>query len=593
MADRRSQGIPLILETPQQRPDIGEDDQSADPWDERMIELLRVPHRRLNLDWVPDQFVLLGDMMNRILAALLLVLVPGILIAQTTERASFYLVTHALGTTDTVIAERMTRSGAEVTGELLDRARGGRLSYVAAVSSSTGLVTRLETRSFRSPTDTTPQVASLAIDGDSVVARMGTAAPAHLPTAPGALAVVNPSMAFIEQMLRRAIAIGGDTVGIPLFIAGAAQPVPLTVRRVSADSVTLSYAGVVMRIAVSADGRLLGGAVPAQQLTIERGPAVDALSMAKPDYSAPADAPYTAEEVVVRTPAGIKLTGTLTIPRARRTGRAPAIVTITGSGSQDRDEHSIGLSDYRPFRELADTLGRRGIAVLRLDDRGVNGSDAGPLTATTADFADDIRAAVAYLRTRPEIDGARIGLVGHSEGGIIGPQVASTDPSLRALVLMAGFASPGREIMRSQQMYAIDTMAHLTGDRRTAAIAQAQRATDSLAASVPWWTHFLAYDPSPVARRVKTPVLILQGETDHQGAAARGGEAGGGVPFRNESERDSAHVSGDQSSLRRRRNGEFRVCEAAVAARASRGTRHNRRLVECAISLALRDENAA
>jgi uncharacterized protein len=456
-----------------------------------------------------------GEVWMRSIVSVVAVLVPAALIAQAPERASFYLVSHAMGRADTIMAERVTRGASEINGELLDRMRGGRLAYVAALT-PTALVARLETKSFRTPTDTTPQVATLSIDGDSVIARMGSAAPAHLPAAPGALAVVNPSVAFIEQMVRRAIAIEGDTVGIPLFIAGAPQPVPLTIRRIAPDSVTLSYAGVVMRIAIATDGRLLGGAVPAQQLTIERGPAVDVIAMAKADYSAPADAPYTAEEVVVHTPAGIKLTGTLTVPRGRTGGRAPAVVTITGSGSQDRDEHSPGLGDYRPFRELADTLGRRGIAVLRLDDRGVNGSDVGPLTVTSSDFADDVRAGVAFLRARPEIDGARIGLVGHSEGGIIAPQIAATDPSLRALVLLAGFASPGRVIMRSQQMYTIDTLMHLTGDRRTAAITQAQHATDSLAANTPWWKQFLEYDPSVTARRVKAPVLILQGEADHQ-----------------------------------------------------------------------------
>ena len=453
----------------------------------------------------------------KLIQSLFVVCVPATLIAQspTPEGASFYLVTHALGKPDTIVAERVTRGAAEITGELFDRARGGRLSYAATLA-PTGLVTRLETKSFRTPTDTVPQVANLSIDGDSIIARMGTAAPAHLPSVTGALAVVNPSVAFIEQMVRRALVIGGDTVGIPLFIAGAPQAVPLTVRRIASDSVTLSYAGVVMRVAVSADGGVLGGSVPALQLSIERGPAVNALAMATPDYSAPAGAPYTAEEVIVRTPAGIKLTGTLTIPRGRSGGRAPAVVTITGSGSQDRDEHSVGLGDYRPFRELADTLGRRGIAVLRLDDRGINGSDVGPMTVTSDDFADDIRAGVAFLRARPEIDGARIALVGHSEGGTIAPQIAATDASLRALVLMAGFASPGRDIMRSQQLYRIDTLAHLTGDQRVAAIAQAQHATDSLAATTPWLKHFLDYDPSAAARRVKAPVLILQGETDHQ-----------------------------------------------------------------------------
>jgi dipeptidyl aminopeptidase/acylaminoacyl peptidase len=277
----------------------------------------------------------------------------------------------------------------------------------------------------------------------------------------------------------------------------------------------VDYAGVTMRFAVSPDGRIQGGGVPAQRVSIIRGPGVDAIASARRDYSAPAGAPYTAEEVVVRTAAGIRLSGTLTLPRSRG-DRVPAIVTITGSGPEDRDEESGALKGYRPFRELADTLGRRGIAVLRLDDRGVNGSDVGPQTVTSKDFADDIRAGVAYLRTRSEIDATRIGLVGHSEGAIIAPMVAQSDGQLRAIVLMAGSASPGRDILLSQQHYIVDTVSRLTGAARTAALARYQRATDSLANAMPWMKFFLEFEPASIARQVETPVLILQGESDHQ-----------------------------------------------------------------------------
>jgi dipeptidyl aminopeptidase/acylaminoacyl peptidase len=196
------------------------------------------------------------------------------------------------------------------------------------------------------------------------------------------------------------------------------------------------------------------------------------------------------------------------------------VVTITGSGPEDRDEESTALKGYRPFRELADSLGRRGIAALRLDDRGVNGSDRGPTGATSHDFADDIRAGVAYLRTRPEIDGDRIALVGHSEGGIIAPMIAATDPRLRAIVLMAGTASPGRDILRAQAVYAIDSMSHLTGAARTRALESSERALDSTAAGLPWMKYFLEYDPAAQARQVRTPTLILQGATDRQVPAA-------------------------------------------------------------------------
>ena len=168
-------------------------------------------------------------------------------------------------------------------------------------------------------------------------------------------------------------------------------------------------------------------------------------------YAPPPGAPYTAEDVTLTTRAGIRLTGTITVPPSRAGARHPAVVLITGSGSQDRDEATPAVPGYRPFREIADTLSRRGIVVLRLDDRGIGGSDAGPPTATSADFADDIRAAVAWLRARPDVDPARVGLVGHSEGAIIAPLVAVEDARLRAVVLLEAPAERGRLILAEQQ----------------------------------------------------------------------------------------------------------------------------------------------
>src|SRR5687768_14137294 len=138
-----------------------------------------------------------------------------------------------------------------------------------------------------------------------------------------------------------------------------------------------------------------------------------------PDYSAPADAPYIAEDVVVKTPAGHTLAGTLTLPKvASRKQPVSAIVTITGSGPQDRDEN-IGLQGFRPFRQLADALARQGIAVLRMDDRGTGSSGGTFKGSTSADFAEDVRAGLAYLRTRPEIRADRLAVLGHSEGALI------------------------------------------------------------------------------------------------------------------------------------------------------------------------------
>ncbi|MEP6492489.1 MAG: alpha/beta fold hydrolase [bacterium] len=441
----------------------------------------------------------------------LLLAAPLVLRAQTApERSGYYM----LSGKDTIFAERSTRTATELSGEMLDRVRGSRITYRATLSPN-GLVTQMETRIFATSGDTVGRKGTLHFEGDSVVADMGGGV-VRLSTLSGAMLFVNGSSAFMEQVVLHARAIGllQSTVVYPIFVTSVAQTTPLTVTFIGKDSATIDFGNVSARLAISPSGRFLSGAVPAQNITIVRA---DDVRLTAPDrYAAPGGAPYTAEGVEVRTPAGLRFTGTLTIPRGGASGRAPAIVTITGSGPEDRDEESMALPGYRPFRELADTLGRRGIAVLRLDDRGVGGSDAGPLTATTADFANDIRAAVAYLRTRSEIDVARIGLVGHSEGAIIAPMVASADPGIRAIVSMAGNASTGREIVAEQNRYLIDSVARLQGAVRDSTMARALRSADSLASERAWETFFFAYDPSVVARRVRTPVLILHGETDRQ-----------------------------------------------------------------------------
>jgi dipeptidyl aminopeptidase/acylaminoacyl peptidase len=291
------------------------------------------------------------------------------------------------------------------------------------------------------------------------------------------------------------------------------------VRRIGADSATITLGGVELRARTDADGRLLGAVVPSQGVVFERlagdAPA-GAWAPAPTSYAPPRGAPYTAEDVVVTTPAGLHLAGTLTRPASRPEARLPAVVLITGSGPQDRDEATPAIRDYRPFREIADTLSRRGVVVLRLDDRGVGGSDAGPPAATTADFADDVRAAVAWLRARPGIDAGRIGLVGHSEGALVAPMVAATDSAIRALVLIAAPAERGRQILAAQQRMLLAGDLTLSPAEREAALARAARVTDSLAATPGWLQFFAGYDPLVTARRVRAPTLILQGATDRQ-----------------------------------------------------------------------------
>ncbi|HSF24682.1 MAG TPA: alpha/beta fold hydrolase [Blastocatellia bacterium] len=236
----------------------------------------------------------------------------------------------------------------------------------------------------------------------------------------------------------------------------------------------------------------------------------------KPDYSAPAEAPYIAEEVVVKTPAGHTLAGTLTLPKsASRTRPVSAIVTVTGSGPQDRDEN-IGLQGFRPFRQIADSLARRGIAVLRMDDRGTGSSGGTFKGSTSADFAEDVRAGLAYLRTRLEIRADHLGVLGHSEGALIAPMVAEKEHTLRAIVLLAGIAQPGRSALHFQLKNQIEHNTKLTPEMRDSQIAEIPKKIDAMMADDPWMKFFLNYDPAPTMRRVKTPVLILTGSRDQQ-----------------------------------------------------------------------------
>lgn len=265
--------------------------------------------------------------------------------------------------------------------------------------------------------------------------------------------------------------------------------------------------------------------------------------------------PYAEDTVRVQNrEGGVSLAGTLTLPAFR--GPFPCAVLVTGSGPEDRDETVFG---HRPFLVLADHLTRQGIAVLRLDDRGVGGSSGRFATATTEDFASDVLAAVRFLKTRREIDAKRIGLVGHSEGGLIAPIAAVRSKDIAFLVLMAGPGLPGEEVLYAQgaliaraqgaseeyiaaqrrlqeRLFAVikdeadtavavrrireafgDYVAVLPDEQRRA-IGDGQAIVESQVRLLrsPWFRYFLTHDPRPTLRRVRVPVLALNGEKDLQ-----------------------------------------------------------------------------
>jgi dipeptidyl aminopeptidase/acylaminoacyl peptidase len=216
--------------------------------------------------------------------------------------------------------------------------------------------------------------------------------------------------------------------------------------------------------------------------------------------------------VTVHTRDGQTLTGTLTLPIAGARP-LPAVYLITGAGMQDRDNAGPD-SPFRPFRQIADTLSRRGLAVLRLDDRGVNGSTGSIDTMTTYERAIDTRAALAYLRTRSDIDSTRLALVGYSEGGLIAPIVAAEDRALRGIVLMATPGELGRKIIEWQRRTQIEEDVAIAPDKRDSAYAASMQRFDTQNPQDRWSRFFEAYDPTRVALRVRTPVLILHGSKD-------------------------------------------------------------------------------
>ncbi|MDT8302533.1 MAG: alpha/beta fold hydrolase [Sedimentisphaerales bacterium] len=256
--------------------------------------------------------------------------------------------------------------------------------------------------------------------------------------------------------------------------------------------------------------------------------------------------PYEEEEVVFKNiPAGIKLAGTLTIPEGP--GPFPVIITISGSGSQDRNSNFF---EHKPFWVIADYLARLGIAVLRYDDRGVGGSTNSETEATTADLAGDVIAAVSFLMDHPDIDPNRIGLIGHSEGGIIAPMVATEIENIALMVLLAGPGVPGSKILldQNEDIYRAQRAPESVIELRLTylsrifeilqdypdneeakekigqafiqtygqSLSREELNTEAEAWTSRWLRFFILYDPGPTLEQVTCPILALFCERDIQ-----------------------------------------------------------------------------
>ncbi|MFA6359544.1 MAG: alpha/beta fold hydrolase [Dysgonamonadaceae bacterium] len=267
--------------------------------------------------------------------------------------------------------------------------------------------------------------------------------------------------------------------------------------------------------------------------------------------------PYKVEEIVfTNLKEKIDLSATLTLPKEKE--KSPAVVLIAGSGPNDRDETVFG---HKPFWVLADYLTRNGIAVLRFDKRGTGESGGEYFTATTQDFADDAEAALNYLKKRREIDTSNLGLIGHSEGGIIAPIIAARNNDVKFIVLMAGLGVSGAELSLAQNQFAFnktsiserekedldkilrsiyesvtnwseyvgsneerDTLKKELGvlwenlpqeiQPQVKKDVFVEKTTSNIAS--PWFRSFLKTDPLVYLEKVSIPVLAINGENDTQ-----------------------------------------------------------------------------
>ena len=286
-----------------------------------------------------------------------------------------------------------------------------------------------------------------------------------------------------------------------------------------------------------------GGSAP---LVLKR--VKDAAELVRPRPQNPVKPyPYRAEDVFYPSkPAVFTLAATITIPPGK--GPFPAVLLIAGSGAHDRDEALMGHS---PFLVLSDYLTRKGIVVLRADKRGVGKSGGNYATATTVDFASDAEAGIAYLQSRPEVDSRKIGLIGHSEGGVVAPIVAVQDPNVAFIVIMAGSGVPGDDIIVEQTKLIAEAggqsheEAEKTSDdeRKILALVEAEKDDAELEKKLraelgdkesnamldaqiktlrsPWFRYFIQFDPATALSKVKCPVLAIIGSKDLQVPAAQ------------------------------------------------------------------------
>jgi len=368
----------------------------------------------------------------------------------------------------------------------------------------------------------------------------------------GALSIGQDSLRIVFQIER-----SGDSLAATMDSPDqGATGIPVPNVLVTADTLRLgvpsiagAFAGVLKEQGARTvvDGQWVQGPtrLPLMLRKTDAAPEVRRPQTPEPPF------PYRADTVSFRNEdPGITLAGTLTRPTEEAAdGPVPAVVIVGGSGPQDRNGTIQG---HEPFHVLADHLTRQGIAVLRYDERGVGASEGMLRGATSRDLAGDVQAAVAFLAERPGIDASRVGIIGHSEGGMIAPMVATETDQVSFLVLLAAPGLPGRQILADQlenigQSRGVDRRAlavqrgtqrrlfkALTQEADSADIAtelkQIMRDTQGISGEEtieqevrrlmrPWFRFYVSHDPRPPLRQVDVPVLALTGSNDLQVAA--------------------------------------------------------------------------
>lgn len=316
--------------------------------------------------------------------------------------------------------------------------------------------------------------------------------------------------------------------------------------KISAPDLGMTYEGNLNNGIIEGSFSQSGFTIP---LKLERGKAE---TLKRPQDPTP-PYPYNSEDVTFyNKEAGITLAGTFTYPKAGK--KSPAVVLITGSGPQNRDEEIL---NHKPFLVLADHLTRNGIAVLRFDDRGVGESGGDYDSATIQNFATDASAAMDYLKTRKEVDAKKTGLLGHSEGGQIAFIVGGERKDVAFIVSMAGPGTKGDILLKEQRRLigltsgapqeAIDQNEQLVEIMHNLIVKHGHEAVhadtdmivDETMAQIPAemagipdlhtllkgeyrklaspeLVSLMAYDPADDLARIKCPILALNGDKDLQ-----------------------------------------------------------------------------